>query len=265
MLEALPCARIAPVHRRIAKIGDNRHVGVEADAELREERRTRDSASIRQRRPRHRKKDEIPRDRPAEPPAHRMREPVHRAMRQQDERCNVQPRSRDRKAQSLLREPAEDDEEDHEEPEHRRRLAPWKHLPRVAAVTRNWHTDRRDDRNDCAERRRPDQPDRTRIGEPLVVPERRRHRRNDRTRDKCRDERVARRLNERCNRRGDPAPGRLRDEHERREQHQRRARAAAIENRLLCPLLVAALLEENRRNNGADEDDERENEDCRGR
>ena len=77
VFEALPRARIAPVHRRVAEIADDRHVRIERDAELREERRARDGTAVRERRPHEREKDEVPRDRPAEPPRARVGEAVH--------------------------------------------------------------------------------------------------------------------------------------------------------------------------------------------
>ena len=49
VLEARPCARVAPVHRGIAEVGDYGHVRVERDAQLGEQRGERHRASVRKR------------------------------------------------------------------------------------------------------------------------------------------------------------------------------------------------------------------------
>ena len=84
VLEAFPRARVAPVHRRVAQVGDDRHVGVERDAEFREERRDGDGASVRQGDEREGEDEEVPDDGPDEPPGVRVREAVHRALAEED-------------------------------------------------------------------------------------------------------------------------------------------------------------------------------------
>ena len=133
----------------------------------------------------------------------------------------------------------EDEEEDEERPEHEGRLAPRERRTRVTGVSRDRHADRRDDGDERADGRNAKQLEGALIGELLIVPQRRRDRRDDRTRDERRDERIARRLDERRDRRRDAAPRRLRDEHERGEQHEDRARTATVENRLLGPRFLS--------------------------
>ena len=151
VLKALPCARIAPVHRRVAEIAYDGHVRVERDAELREERRAGDGAPVRKRRPHEREKDEVPCDRPAEPPRARMRETVHRAALQQHERRDVKTRDRNRERKPLLRERAHGEHCNQRNAEHGYRLAPRIDLSAIAEITCSGDICSNHDGDECAD------------------------------------------------------------------------------------------------------------------
>ena len=256
VLEALPSARIPPVHRRVAEVRDHRHVRIERDAELREERSTGDGTPVRERRPHEREKDEVPRDRPAEPPRARVGEAVHSAALQQHKRRDVKPRDRNRERKPLLRKRAKGEQHDKGNAEHCHRLAPRIDLSVIAEITRRGNVRRDSDGDKRADRGAHE------IGERLALPDapivvlddRSRHRKDNARRDERGDERVCARLYERRNRGRDPFPFRRAREDSRGEKHERRAKAAKRENRKTRLLAFAALLEDSGGDNCRDEE-----------
>ena len=89
MLESFPGARAAPVHRWIEDVRDDRHVGVETHADLREEHGWGDGPAARQRDGGKAEHHEVPDEGPVEPPCGWMGESIHRPLAEKGERDDL--------------------------------------------------------------------------------------------------------------------------------------------------------------------------------
>ena len=102
VLKTVPCSRISPVHRRIAKFGNDRHISVKRKTELREKCRTRNGSAVRKNKPNQRENDEIPDERPPEPPCRRMRKTMHSAAGEKQIERKLESGDGDGKTKPLL-------------------------------------------------------------------------------------------------------------------------------------------------------------------
>ncbi len=267
MLEALPSARITPVHRGIPKIGYDRHVGVERRAELSEEDATGDRASVRQRRPHERENEEVPGERPAEPPAHRMGKAVHRPMGEQRKGRDVESRHRQGERKALPGERTKRDEDGDLSPEHHRRLAPRELLAGISSVPSRSNASSDDDGDERRAGRDREELHAFALPRTLLViaDKRRSGRRHDRDREERGDPGVGRRFDKRGHGCGDSGPGILRNEDKRRKEHERRAGTAAEEDELLRLFIFLAVLEMDCREDRGDDQHNRDDENGRRR